>query len=120
MLGQAGEVSNIGGVIGRQAQGPDLVCKTQPAVMLHGTRLGRIGLGIESGRRFGIDQKTRDAPWPQFVGQHQSTGASTHNENFGFDRVGAFHGANQEQRTTQRSVSSGRCRLRHDLGLCAA
>ena len=61
-------------MISRQALRPDLGSKTQSPEMLHGARLGRIGLRVECGAGFGIDQQSPHTTPAQLNGQHQAKG----------------------------------------------
>jgi len=58
--------------------------------MLHRACLRRIGLGIESGVLFGVDQKAPDTAKAQLVGEHQATRSATGYQDFRSDAVFAI------------------------------
>lgn len=74
-------------MVGRQAEPPDFIGKTEPAEILHGPRLRGVGLGVEGGIRLLVDQQAAYATTPQLIGQHQAAGAAAGNQD-----VGLHHG----------------------------
>ena len=46
VLAEAREVGHVGAVVGRQARGPHALDESEPAVVLHGSRLGGVRLGV--------------------------------------------------------------------------
>jgi hypothetical protein len=57
--------------------------------MFHRPRLRRIGLRIESGRGFFIDQHDRNAAPAEFIGEHEPAGATTGDDDLGL--IGKAH-----------------------------
>ena len=87
--------------------GAHLLGEAEAPVVLHRARLGGIGLGVERGRGLGVHQQGGHSSGAQFVGQHQATGATAHDEHLGFYQSGRrVHGVNLESVGRQRSVSS--------------
>ena len=77
MLRVACEVGDVSGMVCGKAECSDLVSESQAPKMLHRAGLGGIGLRVEGGVRFGIDDQTMDAAATQLVREHQTTGAGT-------------------------------------------
>ena len=80
-----GEVRYICWMIRRQAQGTNLVSKSQPTKMLHRTGLSCIGLRVEGGTRLGINQKAGDSTATQLDRQHQTTWTTSRDQNVSLD-----------------------------------
>ena len=64
-------VDDVRRVIRRQAEPADLVCEAEPPEMLHGPRLGGVGLGAEGIRPVVVEQRHGNAAPPELDGQHQ-------------------------------------------------
>ncbi|MYF09170.1 MAG: hypothetical protein F4233_15030, partial [Rhodospirillaceae bacterium] len=64
-------VDDIGRMVGRQAEPADLTGKAEPPEMLHGARLGGVGLGAEGIRPVVVEQRDGNAAPAEFDGEHQ-------------------------------------------------
>ncbi len=84
IAGVAGEISDVGGEIRGHAKRADFVGETQAAVMLHGPRLGGVGLRVEGRCRLLVDQHGGDAAPAELIGQHQAARAAADNQDRGF------------------------------------
>ena len=63
-------VDDVGRIVRRQAELPDLVGEAEPAEMLHRARLGGVGLGAERVRPVVIEQRDRHIAPPEIDGEH--------------------------------------------------
>ena len=77
VLRVACEVGDVSRMVCGKAERADLVSESQAPKMLHRAGLCGIGLRVEGGVRFGIDDQTMDAAAAQFIRKHQTTGAGT-------------------------------------------
>jgi len=75
-------------VIGRQTHAADFMGKAQAPEMLHGARLRGVGLRVEGGAGFGIDQQAAYIAPAQLDGQHQAARAAASDEDIDGERGG--------------------------------
>jgi hypothetical protein len=90
---EAREIDDVGGMVRRQPERPDLVGESQPAKVLHGARLRRIRLRIEGRSELLVHQQASDATPPELVGEHEPAWTAAGDQNLGFQAgpIGAWH-----------------------------
>ena len=88
-------VDDVGRVIRRQAEPADLVGEAEPPEMLHGARLGGVGLGAERVRPVVVEQGDGHIAPPELDGERQPGRPAADDDDVGFRiivRYGEVHG----------------------------